>query len=173
MLGIAEGIDPSPRMLEIATGRGVKTYKGYAEDLPFPDSSFDGLLLALVLCFVADSEQALNECYRILRLEGKLLLGIIPADSPWGRAYERKKAEGHAVYTRARFMLSSRITALIENAGFTFKMASSTLFWEPEGVPETEPRIETGIAPGAGFLGLLFKKTDRQSPPCENSEDFG
>ena len=67
MLGIGEGIDPSPRMLDIAAAHGIKTYEGCAEALPFSDSSFDGLLLALALCFVADPEQALKECRRVLR----------------------------------------------------------------------------------------------------------
>ena len=160
MLGIAEGIDPSPRMLEIAGGRDVMTYAGYAEDLPFPAGSFDGLLLALALCFVDDSERTLRECRRILRAEGKLLVGIIPAESPWGRAYERKKAEGHPVYSLARFLASSEVMALIESTGFSFLTAASTLLWKPDGPADIEPRVETGISPEAGFLGLLFEKQE-------------
>ena len=53
-LGVAEGVDPSGQMLEIAAGRGIQTYTGTAEDLPFADDTFDGLLLALTLCFVTD-----------------------------------------------------------------------------------------------------------------------
>ncbi len=158
MLGIAEGIDPSSRMLEIAGGREVVTYTGYAEDLPFPAGSFDGLLLALALCFVDDSERTLRECRRILRAEGKLLVGIIPAESPWGRAYEKKKAEGHPVYSRSRFLASSEVMALIESTGFSFLTAASTLLWEPDGPADIEPRVETGISPEAGFLGLLFER---------------
>jgi len=158
MLGIAEGIDPSPRMLEIAGGRGVKTYTGRAEVLPFRDSSFEGVLAALALCFVDDSERALKECRRILRAGGKLLVGIIPADSPWGRAYEREKAEGHPVYSLAAFQSSSRIISLAESAGFSLLTAASTLFREPDGPADIEPRVEAGIIPEAGFLGLLFEK---------------
>jgi len=158
MLGIAEGIDPSSRMLKIASGRNIITYAGYAEDLPFLVGSFDGLLLALTLCFATDPGLALKECRRILRAEGKLLVGIIPADSPWGRAYERKKAEGHPVYSRARFLVSSDIVALIESTGFSLQTAASTLFWEPDNPADIEPRVEAGIIPEAGFLGLLFEK---------------
>ena len=46
-LGVAEGLDPSQRMLDIAAGRGVNTTQGYAEELPFPDASFDGVLQVL------------------------------------------------------------------------------------------------------------------------------
>ena len=129
-----------------------------AEDLPFPEGSFDGVLLALALCFLADSGQALKECGRILRPEGSLLLGVVPADSPWGRAYERKKAEGHPVYALARFPNVPEIVALIQNTGFTFRGAASTLFWNPDEQPENEPHVATGISPDAGFVGLLFAK---------------
>jgi ubiquinone/menaquinone biosynthesis C-methylase UbiE len=158
MLGIAEGIDPSPRMLEIAAGRGLRTYEGCAEVLPFPDSSFDGVLLALTLCFVDDSGLTLRECYRVLRPEGMLLVGIIPSDSPWGQAYEKKKSEGHSVYSLATFLSSFEIVPLIESSGFSLLAAASTLLWEPDGTADIEPRVKTGIIPEAGFLGLLFKK---------------
>jgi ubiquinone/menaquinone biosynthesis C-methylase UbiE len=159
MLGVDEGIDPSPRMLEIAAGRGIKTHQGYAEDLPFSDGAFDGLLLALTLCFLADPSRALSECRRILRPEGKLLLGVVPADSPWGREYEQKKAEGHPIYAGAHFLMSSELVPLVEKAGFLFQNAASTLFWAPGDSPERVPRVETGIVHGAGFLGLLFTKS--------------
>lgn len=83
-LGATEGIDVSPRMLSIAAGRGIKVCEGRAEALPFPDRSFDGILMVLTLCFVAYPMQAIRECRRVLRSEGRLLLGIVPADSPLG-----------------------------------------------------------------------------------------
>lgn len=159
MLGVAEGVDPSPQMLAIAAGRGIRTYLGCAEDLPFADGTFEGVLLALTLCFVADSKQAAMECRRLLRPGGRLLLGAIPADSPWGRQYERKKAAGHPVYAQARFLTTSEIVALIESAGFDLQDAASTLLGEPDGSPEIEPCVEAGVVPGAGFVGLLFRKT--------------
>ena len=170
-LGVAEGIDPSSRMLEIAARRGIKTYQGRAEALPFPDSTFNGVLLALALCFVADPQQALKECHRALGPKGLLLLGIIPADSPWGREYERKKAEGHPVYAQARFLASSEIVALVESAGFDLQDAASTLFWKPSEARQPQPRVETGIVSEAGFLGLLFTKTGSELPRGDGSGD--
>jgi ubiquinone/menaquinone biosynthesis C-methylase UbiE len=169
-LGIAEGIDPSDRMLEVAARRGIKTYAGWGEHLPFPPSSFDGVLLALVLCFVADATQILTECHRVLRPMGRLLLGIVPVDSPWGRAYRKKASEGHPVYALVRFHTATEIVGLAENAGFELLEAASTLFWEPGATPQTEPRVETGTVSGAGFLGLLFEKTAREHSSGDDSE---
>jgi ubiquinone/menaquinone biosynthesis C-methylase UbiE len=158
-LGIGEGIDPSPRMLEIAANRGTATYKGCAEALPFPDGAFDGILLAAALSFIEDPERALRECNWVLKPSGMLLLGDIPADSPWGRLYMRKGADKRSIYSHAKFHTSSEMVALAEHAGFELQCAASTLFWEPGAMPGTEPLVKTGIVPEAGFLGLLLAKT--------------
>jgi len=66
-LGLQEGIDPSPRMLERAARRGIRTYLATAEHLPFTDGAFHGVLMALALCFVSDAEQAIREWFRQLK----------------------------------------------------------------------------------------------------------
>jgi SAM-dependent methyltransferase len=111
----------------------------------------------LTLCFIADPGKALKECGRILRPDGSLVLGIIPAESSWGTAYESKKAQGHYVYASATFHRISEILAFAKCTDFTLRQAASALFWNPDGPPEIPPRIEADICPGAGFIGLLFK----------------
>jgi SAM-dependent methyltransferase len=158
-------------MCELAEGRGIRTYLGCAEDLPFPDSSFDGILMALTLSFVADPQKALRECSRVLRPDGRLLLGVIPRDSPWGRAYERRKVEGHPVFACARFLTSSQILTSMESAGFDLRNSASTLFWEPGSSPERKPLIQCGIAREAGFVGLLFTKKPEKGFGSENGDN--
>ncbi len=155
-LGISAGADPSSRMLEIAAERGLKTVRALAEELPFQKSSFDGVLLALTLCFVADPARALEEGRRVLRPNGRLLLGIVPADGPWGREYQRKAARGHPVYSLAHFRTAAEIVEVTEKAGFTLRGAASTLFWPPGEPPPAEPRIEAGIIAESGFVGMSF-----------------
>lgn len=155
-LGIARGIDPSMPMLKIATERGILACAGRAENIPFREHSFDGALLALTLCFLEDSCQAMRECRRILRPLGSLLLGMIPADSPWGKLYKRKRSEGHPVYAAARFFDPGDIAETIHRAGFKSVNAASTLFWGPESPPDRMPRVEFGIRPDAGFVALHF-----------------
>ncbi len=62
--------------------RGVQVCIGRAENLPFPRHGFDGVLMALTLCFLENPEKAFQECARVLRENAKLVLGTIPADSP-------------------------------------------------------------------------------------------
>jgi len=96
-LGVDTGVDPSPCMLAVASERGIRTVEGTAEELPFSPESFDGVLMALVLCFVTDVERAMGECARVLRIGGRLLAGVVPAGSPWGRAYAQRAAQGHPI----------------------------------------------------------------------------
>ena len=156
-LGATEGIDPSTRMLRLAAGRGIGTCAARAEALPFRSGAFDGVLTVLSLCFVDDPAGALRECRRVLRPGGRLLAGFIPADGPWGKAYERKKASGHPVYSMATFIPAGGMVPLAEGAGFRLLSAASTLLWPPDAAPAPRPRVEKGMAKGAGFVGMLFE----------------
>jgi ubiquinone/menaquinone biosynthesis C-methylase UbiE len=162
-MGIVYGIDPSLPMLRMAASRGVFVCAARAENLPFRNNLFDGVLLAVSLCFIPNPGRALEECRRILRPGGSLLLGIISGEGPWGLAYKRKKAQGHPIYSMARFSDISEITALAEKAGFTLKKAASSLFWKPGEAPEENPRITDGISADGGFIGLLYSMTAPES----------
>jgi SAM-dependent methyltransferase len=68
------GIDPSAEQLAHAEKRaGVATAEfrvGDAQDLPFPDDSFDVAVMALVIHFVPDPAKAVMEMARVLRPGG-------------------------------------------------------------------------------------------------------
>jgi ubiquinone/menaquinone biosynthesis C-methylase UbiE len=163
-LGIAEGIDPSPKMLEYAARRSVRTYTGSAEHLPFPDGSFDGVLMALALCFVQDAKQALRESARVLHPSGTLLVGIVPMQSPWGRLYAQKAVEGHPVYSLATFRTVSETLSLAEETGFVLRESASTLCWNPGDTPTSEPRVERRASENAGCAALRFENGGMSIP---------
>jgi len=163
-LGISTGTDPSTDMLLLAAKRDIRVTKAIAEELPFLRGSFDGVLMALALCFLADARKALIECHRVVNSEGRLLLGVVPEDSAWGRAYRAKGAEGHPFYAHARFRSSAETIQLARDAGFCLVGAASTLFWRPDQEAESNPRIEQGIVSGAGFVGLLFGRGRLKHP---------
>lgn len=67
-------IDNSPRMVELARGRGVDAAVGDVEDLGrFGDGSFDCAVAAWMLYHVADLDRALAELARVLRAGGRLV----------------------------------------------------------------------------------------------------
>jgi ubiquinone/menaquinone biosynthesis C-methylase UbiE len=90
------GIDLSPAMLERARQRArelgiaVDLREGDAQDLPFPDESFDTVVCTLSLCNIPDDHKAITEMKRVLRPGGRLLLlDHIRAASVLGRAVQR------------------------------------------------------------------------------------
>lgn len=70
------GIDPDPRALEKARKKapGATFERGYAQELPFADGSFDRVLSSMMLHHL-DPEMrraALGEAYRVLRAGGSV-----------------------------------------------------------------------------------------------------
>ena len=71
------GVDPSGPMLRRASRRAAETRRGVAlveapaEQLPFPDASFDTVVTMAVLCTVDEPERSLAEIHRVLRPDGR------------------------------------------------------------------------------------------------------
>ena len=73
------GIDLSGAQLEAARTKGaasISLVQGAAEDLPFGDSSFDGVICCLVIEHCADIDRVLHEISRVLCPGGIFLLLI-------------------------------------------------------------------------------------------------
>jgi SAM-dependent methyltransferase len=76
------GIDPAPRLLEIARGRLAAEQLegsfviGDAQRLPFGDGEFDAVLSVFGVIFATDAERALSEAMRVLNPAGRLLLSV-------------------------------------------------------------------------------------------------
>jgi len=74
------GIDLSPAMLELARERAgelgldADLREGDAQELAFPDESFDTVVCTLSLCNIPDDCRAVAEMERVLRPGGRLLL---------------------------------------------------------------------------------------------------
>lgn len=66
-------IDVSPRMVELARGRGVDARVADVQELPFGDAEFDCALAAWMLYHVPDLERGLSELQRVLRPGGRLI----------------------------------------------------------------------------------------------------
>ena len=70
-------IDPSPAFVDALRRRlpGVDVRKGGAEDLPFPDASFDLVLAQLVIHFMTDPVRGVAEMARVAVPGGTVVLG--------------------------------------------------------------------------------------------------
>src|SRR5205085_4572382 len=74
-------IDISPRMVELSRARGVDAQLGDAEQLPFPDDTFDCVFAGWVLYHVPDLPQAIRECARVLTANGTLVAASVCNDN--------------------------------------------------------------------------------------------
>lgn len=126
-LGIPMGVEPSPRMAELARQRGIEVLEGVAEALPFADSSFDFAVMVTAVCFLNDVAQAFREACRILKPNGTLVIGFIDRESDLGRQYSQEKEQSR-FYRDATFYSVSELEMLLNVAGFSDFEYRQTLF---------------------------------------------
>ncbi|MFO7977175.1 MAG: class I SAM-dependent methyltransferase [Bacteroidales bacterium] len=155
-LGIAQGIDPSGNMLQLARDRGLKVVKGTAEELPFADSSFDYAAFITSLCFIEHPLQALREAYRVVKSRGDLIVAIIDKESPLGKSLGKVKEESR-FYKDARFYSVTEMVSLIENSHFEITGMVQTLIDINADTPE-DPVEGSGKG---GFVVIRAKKKSR------------
>ena len=97
-----------PRLPRVQAGIEVETQVCGVEHLPFPDASFDAVVVTLVLCSVPDQRAALAEIHRVLRPGGRLVFleHVAAVDRPdrlkWQRRAEPvwKRLAGGCCLTR-------------------------------------------------------------------------
>uniref|UniRef100_A0A7J3XY58 Class I SAM-dependent methyltransferase n=1 Tax=Thermogladius calderae TaxID=1200300 RepID=A0A7J3XY58_9CREN len=150
-LKIDVGLDPSERLLDLSSRRGVRVVKGYAERLPFPDKTFGGVFIIITLCFLDNPLEALREAGRVLLDGGRLILGFVPRESPWGVHYSGLAKGGHRFYSQAKFYTFSEVSEMIEEAGFKVEAVVSTLFGKPGSREVLEAPLNS-YHPKAGFI---------------------
>lgn len=146
-LGIAMGIDPSRNMIDIAEERGVNVRWGFGEALPFFDNAFDYVTIIITICFVKDPLKVLIESHRVLKHNGKLIVGIIDKDSFLGKYYQRKKG---IFYKQANFFGVEELVGLLKTAGFSRFTYCQTMFHLPDKIKSIE-KPQKGFSQG-GFV---------------------
>jgi SAM-dependent methyltransferase len=156
-LGIETGMDPSGNLVEIARSRGIDAFTGRGEDRIFPAGSFGTVFLIVTLCFLDAPLDVLKEVGRVLVPGGKLVLGLVLRESPWGRLYRQKKEEGHRFYKYARFYSRNEVFRLMYQAGFLGERMVSTLMQKP-GDERCVEKPREGYHPDAGFVIIVGGK---------------
>ncbi|MDX9908442.1 MAG: class I SAM-dependent methyltransferase [Bacteroidales bacterium] len=134
-LNIKFGIDPSEKMLNYATQRKLTVKKGFAEDLPYPDKSFDFAVFITSICFVDNPEKAIKEAHRIIKDNGDIIIAFIDKESSLGKSLEREK-EDNKFYRHAKFYSVSELTSMIVNNHFEITEIIQTLTETNLKIPE-------------------------------------
>ncbi len=98
------GIDPSPYMLDIAADKlehRVELYRGFAEDLPFDDNSFNHACFFTSLEFVDDPSKAVAEACRVAK--DKVFIGFLNRYALKGVQRRLVGIFTKTIFNRARF----------------------------------------------------------------------
>jgi SAM-dependent methyltransferase len=156
-LGIETGVDPSIKLVEMARKRGINAFQGRGEEELFDEESFGTAFLIVTLCFLDLPLEVLKEVNRILMPGGKIVLGLVLKESPWGQFYQGKKAEGHRFYKFATFYSCDEVVRLLVQTGFFIEKVVSTLFQKPGEVRRLE-EFKEGYSPDAGFTIIVAGK---------------
>jgi len=157
-LGIDIGLDPSSKLLEMARNRGISVFLGKGEEMPFQDGVFGTAFFVVTLCFVDAPRKTLGEAARLLKSQGKVVLGLVLKESPWGQLYQRKKETGHRFYRYATFYSYAEVESFLIQTGFLIEKVISTLFQNPGEVYHIESP-QQGFFQSAGFTVVLAGKS--------------
>lgn len=132
----AEGVDPSPKAIEDGIKRGLKLHQGYLHEIGFAGGTFDAITLYEVAEHLPDPIGLLQECARILKPNGLLLIGTGNTDS-WTRHVRQSKWDffnlklhgGHI-----SFFSPSTFKALAAKTGFeVVKVSTSSVRFYEQG----------------------------------------
>lgn len=131
------GIDSSPAMLAIAasktrdTNLPVSFLRADAKSLPFPSESLDLVLAVTALCFSSRPDLVLQEAFRVLRPDGRLVLGELNRNSYWAWLRRMKGLFKESSYRHARFFSFPALSSLLVQTGFKPGRYESLLFFPP------------------------------------------
>ena len=157
-LEVDVGVDPAIRALGWAAGRGVRVVAAVGEALPFRDGRFGAIFVIVTLCFAQKPGALLREAARVVSRDGAIVLGIVPAENPWGRFYAAKARAGHLFYSAARFFALPELRQLAEAAGLRVERSLSTLFQRP-GKSRYEVEVpREGRDAAGGFVAILCRR---------------
>jgi SAM-dependent methyltransferase len=150
-LGVQVGVDPSPEMLAYAAARGIEVVEGTAGKLPFAAGSSDHTLVVTTICFVESPAGMLAEARRVLKPDGRLVIGFIDRESPLGQEYLAHQAE-NVFYRDATFYSADEVERFLSDAGFLVNAWGQTL---SKPLPETREIEPLRAGRGQSAFGVV------------------
>lgn len=139
-------IDPSERFVAVCRNRvpGVDARVGWAEELPFPDASFDAVLAQLVVDGMEDARAGVAEMRRVARPGGVVAACVWDFDG--GMTLLR------TIWNAALAFDPARVGVLAAGARLPFsRPAELEQLWRATGLHDVELG---GVTVGAGYAGL-------------------
>ena len=153
---IKEGIEPSKKMREKAKERNIKALDAVAENLPYPDESWDFALMITTICFVDDIVKSFQEAIRVLNKNGHLIIGFVDKDSPVGKIYLEFQDKS-IFYKEATFFGTEEVYESLQQTGFKIEETYQTVFGKLDEITEVQ-KVLDGYGDGS-FIVIKAKKS--------------
>jgi ubiquinone/menaquinone biosynthesis C-methylase UbiE len=172
----AVGIDVDRAMLDVASAQSVRSQRqrprfveGRIEQLPFPDGSFDVVVIVTVLCLVADRAGAVREAARVLRPGGRLVIGDLGRWSAWAARRCVQAWLGSELWQSAHFSTARGLSHLVERSGLIVEDVRGSVYYPPIGVlarplARLDRWFGTITTVGAAFIALAARKPAKDTP---------
>lgn len=117
------GLDRDSAMLGVASGKKLgPLLQGDIMALPFPRASFDKTVAMTVLEFAADPAAAIGELCRVTRPGGRVVIGALSPNSPWGLAHRRELRQ--SPWDRAKFLKGHQLQVMARPYGLVSAQSS-------------------------------------------------
>lgn len=121
---VPTGLDISPKLIDLGRRKypGIEFLEGDIERLPFPDDSFDGVLLAGIVHHFPDPSRCAAEVFRVLRPGGRFFAFDPNRMNPFMWLYRDRASPFYSpvgVTENERPMQASQAAATFRAAGFT------------------------------------------------------
>ena len=113
----AYGIEPDANVHTIARTFNLKVHIGALSELPFPDNFFDYITMSQVLEHIHQPVVFLQTVMRVLKNDGKLIIGVPNIDSRLRRLYGKQWLNWHVPYHLGHFSRKS-LFRLAERSGY-------------------------------------------------------
>jgi len=111
------GVDVNPHTVAFCISRGATAVLMKADKLPFATGEFDSALIDNVLEHISEPAPLLTEAHRVLRADGRLLVGV-PGRRGWASDPDHKV-----------FYDENSLRECVSSAGFTLTECFHTPLW--------------------------------------------
>jgi 2-polyprenyl-3-methyl-5-hydroxy-6-metoxy-1,4-benzoquinol methylase len=144
-----EGVDFDPQAIAAARSKGLQARLGDLSAQDYPVSQFDTIYLGHVIEHLHEPLELLQECYRILK-PGGLLVVITPNAESWGHKRFKESWRGLEPPRHLHIFSLRNLPRAIEKANFKMVRAS-TIATGAYYILTASRALARGIAPGAGM----------------------
>ncbi len=150
-------VEPVYEMLSYGRKRCQHHLVSVGELLPLVELNF--AYMVTVVEFLKDPIKVGESIYLSLKNGGILAVLFINRESTWGKTYQQIAAEGKdPILSRAKLYNLEEIKTIFEKAGFKYRKAVASLYWEPFTVPAQKRIYSYQECRDCGAVLAVFEK---------------